>query len=292
MSETNVNLRPPTETDVEIVAKLIFDAFASIADKHNFPRDFPGMESAMGLASGWIAHPSVWGVLAERDGKIVGCNFLDERNPISGVGPICVDPSTQGSGIGRRLMQAVIERAKTKRAPGVRLVQDAFNTVSMSLYASCGFNVTEPLALMSGLPRSARASNDVRPVSQETIEPCAALCARVHGFDRAAELLDATKMFRPMALVRGGTVRAYATAPHFWILNHGVAETEDDLRDLLLGAAAHGGGQPIALLAPIRRAAFFRWCLGEGLRVIKPMSLMAMGDYREPTAAWFPSVEY
>jgi hypothetical protein len=35
----------------------------------------------------WIPHPMVWGVVAELDGRLVGSNFLDERNPIRGVGP-------------------------------------------------------------------------------------------------------------------------------------------------------------------------------------------------------------
>jgi hypothetical protein len=205
---------------------------------------------------------------------------------------VCVDPTTQGSGVGRKTMQAVLGRAKSRNARGVRLVQDAFNTVSMSLYTSCGFDVKEPLALMTGVSRSKPATADVRPMAESDLKACAALCERVHGFDRAAELADAMKAFKPMVLVRDGIVRAYASSPHFWILNHAVAETEEDLRELLLGAAAQGGGQPLSMLVPIRRGDFFRWCLAEGLRVVKPMTLMAMGEYREPTGAWFPSVEY
>src|SRR5207248_1386611 len=76
VSQPDLKLRPPGEKDVDVLAKLIFEAFASIHDKHNFPRDFPSMEPAMGLARAWIAHPAIWGVLSERDGKVVGCNFL------------------------------------------------------------------------------------------------------------------------------------------------------------------------------------------------------------------------
>jgi hypothetical protein len=46
------------------------------------------------------------------------------------------------------------------------------------------------------------------------------------------------------------------------------------------------------MLLPIRRAGVFRWALSEGLRVMKPMTLMAMGQYNEPHGSFFPSVLY
>src|SRR5689334_10570719 len=142
----SIILRPPTAADIPATAQLVFDAFASIHDRHNFPRDFPTLESAQGFAQMWMMHPKIWGVLAvrESDGKIVGCNFLNERNSVPGVGPICVDPTLQASGIGKRLMQAVIERGQSIGAKSIRLMQDAFNTASMSLYASLGFVLNEP----------------------------------------------------------------------------------------------------------------------------------------------------
>jgi hypothetical protein len=70
-----------------------------------------------------------------------------------------------------------------------------------------------------------------------------------------------------------------------------VAETEDDMRALLLGAAALTS-EPLAFLLPVRQAGFFRWCLREGLRVVKPMTLMTLGQYREPRGSYFVSVLY
>ena len=48
----------------------------------------------------WSRIPSVWGVVAEVEGRVVGSNFLDERSPIRGVGPITVDPRGQNAGSG------------------------------------------------------------------------------------------------------------------------------------------------------------------------------------------------
>jgi predicted N-acetyltransferase YhbS len=55
--------------------------------------------------------------------NVVGSNFLDERGPIAGVGPITVHPVSQNQAIGRQLMGAVLDRASERGAAGVRLLQ-------------------------------------------------------------------------------------------------------------------------------------------------------------------------
>ena len=75
----------------------------------------------------------------------------------------------------------------------------------------------------------------------------------------------------------------------FHIAGHGVAETDEDLRQLLLvWATLHD--QPVSFLLPIRRVGLLRWALNQGPRGIKPMILMVRGWYRDPIGAWFPSV--
>jgi GNAT superfamily N-acetyltransferase len=72
---------------------------------------------------------SVFGVVAETgDGKIVGFNFLSERDPIRAIGPIVIDPAMQGHGIGRQLMEAILKRARGVQS--VRLIQDSCNVQS------------------------------------------------------------------------------------------------------------------------------------------------------------------
>src|SRR5215204_1290235 len=148
----DVNIRTVRPHDATQCARLIVEAFNGIADRHGFPRDFPSIELATERAASRITDPSVYGVVAEKKGTVVRVNFLAEGDPIRAVGPIAVDPSVQGSGVGRLLMQAVLERARG--SVSVRLVQDAFNTRSVALYASLGFEVKEPLLLMRGTPRS------------------------------------------------------------------------------------------------------------------------------------------
>src|SRR5689334_13240377 len=280
--------RAPTPADAEACGRIVYEAFRCISAQHSFPPDFPSLEAALGMARAVCGNPKYFGVVAEADGRVVGSNFLDERDRFAAVGPITVDPNYQGRGVGRRLMQAVLDRARQRGAPGVRLVQDAFNRTSMSLYTSLGFDVKEPLALVHGSPTGQMTpGTEARPMQEADLEPCAAICRSVHGFDRTNELRDAVRHARPFVLVRDGRVRAYASATNFPLLSHGVAETEQDLRDLLTGVPTVTG-QPTGLLLPIRQCSLFRWLLGAGVRIVKPMTLMAMGEYHEPRGCWFP----
>jgi GNAT superfamily N-acetyltransferase len=290
MAQQSIVLRKPTAADAPILGRIVYDAFATFHRKHNFEPDIPSVEMGVQFMGMMTTHPEIFGVVAESEGKIIGSNFLDERSEIRGVGPITVDPAAQARGVGKKLMQAVIERGKN--AAGIRLVQDAFNTASMSLYTSLGFDSKEPLALVRGKCRSRPADAAlVRRMTAADLPACADLCRRVHGFDRNGELRDELERFGSVVLQRGDRIVAYCSAPNFWILNHGVAETEQDMRDLLMGASPLGA-DPVCFLLPMRNASFFRWCLSEGLRVMKPMTLMSMGKYQDPKGCWFPSVSY
>jgi len=284
-----VTLRSAEPADASDCAQIVFDAFGAIQDHHRFQRDFPALEAAAALLNVFIPHPMIWGVVAEIDGRLVGSNFLDERGPIRGVGPITVAPDGQNAGVGRKLMQAVIERGEG--SPGIRLLQDAFHMRSLALYESLGFDVKEGVAVVTGTPRSDSPPGlQVRPLQENDLDACEALCKKVHGYERTNELRDAMQAFSPFVAARDGRIVAYASAVSFWPMNHGVAESEDDMKGLLLGAAA-AIDEPLAFLVPLR-SGLFRSCLEEGLRLVKPMNLMALGDYQEPRGAWFPSVLY
>jgi ribosomal protein S18 acetylase RimI-like enzyme len=283
-----VKLRQPVAADVPELGRILYEGFATFHHHHRFEPDIPSIDMGTEFMKMLTSHPAIFGVVAESGGKVIGSNFLHEVNDVRGVGPITVDPSSQARGVGKKLMQAVIERGTG--ATSIRLVQDAFNTASMSLYTSLGFDAKEPLALVRGSCRS-KPSRDakVRAMTADDLPQCGKLCRRIHGMDRNGELRDVLKDFHPMVLEREGEIVAYCAAPYFWFANHGVARTEQDMRELLVGASSQST-EPLWFLLPIRQASFFRWILSEGLRVMKPMTLMSMGMYQEPKGCFYPSV--
>jgi len=283
-----VTIREARESDAAECGRIIYAAFATIAAEHNFPRDFPSVEIATDLASMLIAHPSFHGVVAESDGRIVGNNFLDERSVIGGVGPITIDPAVQNKGIGRQLMQAVMERAVAKKMPGIRLVQDAYHNRSLCLYTSLGFATREPLSLMQGAPLKLQlAGYEVQPATQTDLAACNVVCRRVHGFDRSAELADAIARNTATVVRHLGRITGYAT--EIGLFAHAVGESNEDLKALIGAAAAFTGP---GFLVPTRNHDVFRWCLDCGLRLVNQRTLMTIGLYNEPAGAHLPGILY
>ena len=290
--EPDVRLRGIESGDHEAVARVMYEAFAGIHDRHRFPRDFPTLDVARELVAAVSTHPSIWGVVAEADGRVVGSNFLDERGPVRGVGPITVDPDAQAAGAGRLLMEAVIERGA--RADGIRLLQDSFNTASLALYSSLGFRAEEPVALVAGTPSGApRRGVEVRPLVEDDIPACEELCVSVHGFERTRELRDALAVpaFNPYVALRAGRIVAYATTLDEFGAAYAVAESEENMAALIAGAVVPDG-PAASFLLPLHQHDLLRWCLAAGLRIVKPMNYMVMGPYRRPRGAWIPSVLY
>jgi GNAT superfamily N-acetyltransferase len=281
----------PLEPDqFDGTARVMLRAFDDVADHHGYPRDLPSLDVARDIVRYKHTHPQTFGAIARIDERVVGSIFMLRSDPVGGIGPVTVDPREQGSGIGRALLQAAIDNAIDR--DGIRLTQDAYNLVSLALYASRGFEVKEPLVEMSGQPRSGPpAGVEFRPMTAADLGECAALYRAVHGVDRTNELRDSLRLASPHFLRRDGRIVAYTSRLPIVFDAHGVAETEEDLRVLILRAAARSNG-PVSLVVPTRQARFFRWCLAEGLRATKPMTLMARGVYHEPRGAWFPSVLY
>jgi GNAT superfamily N-acetyltransferase len=281
-------LRRAMPDDAAVCGRICYDAFAAINDAHGFPRDFPSVDVTVGLLRMLLEHPGFYGVVADRDGTVIGSNFLDERSTIVGIGPISVDPAVQNQGVGRRLMQDVIDRSASRHVPGVRLCQSAFHRRSLCLYTTMGFRTREPLSVMNGSPLNRSiAGYRVRAAELSDLDSCNAVCFDVHGFYRGVELKDAIDQKSATVVERDGRITGYATAIGFF--SHSVARTNEDLMALISAAPEFTGP---GFLLPTRNYEVFAWCLANGLRLVAPMTLMTTGLYNEPAGAYLACVLY
>ena len=281
-----ITIRPAETADAAVCGEIAYRAFQTLADHHSFPRPYPSAEVAVGLLSQLLVNPGFYGIVAEREGRIVGSNFVDERAAIAGIGPITVDPEVEARGIGRSLMQAVVAHVADRNIAGIRLVQAAYNNRSLCLYTTMGFQTREPLSVMQGAALEVRfAGYDVRPAAETDIAACNLLCRRVHGFDRAVELRDAIAAQTAKVVEHLGQITGYATGAGS--SGHAVAGTNQDLK-ALIGAAPTFPGP--GFLVPTRNHEVFAWCLASGLRLVMQMTQMTIGLYNEPCGAWRPSI--
>ena len=281
-----VSIRRARLEDAPVCASICWRAFDQVSTRHHFPPDLPSLEGVTALMSEAFCHPGFYCVVAEADGRVIGSNCMDERNSVAGIGPVTVDPGAQDRGVGRKLMEAALERARN--FPGVRLVHAAFHDRALAFYSGLGFDVKEPLSVMQG-PAIARAIEGyrVRAAQASDRQACNQVCRQVHGHDRGGELESAIEQGAARVVERNGRITGYTSVMAFF--GHAVAESNPDLEALIAAAESFGGP---GILVPTRNSALFRWCLANGLRVVQPMTLMARGLYSEPAGAFLPSILY
>jgi ribosomal protein S18 acetylase RimI-like enzyme len=285
---TGLSLRAGRSEDAETCGAICYEAFKTLADKHNFPPDFPSPEVSGGLIASLLSRGDLYSVVAEVDGRVVGSNVLWENGTIAGVGPITIDPDAQNVAVGRRLMEDVLQRARERGIAGVRLVQAAYHNRSLALYTKLGFDTREPLSNLQGEAIGLEIPGyDVRSAAEEDLDACNEVCFKVHGHDRGPELLEAIRQGTATVVEHAGRITGYSSMVGFF--GHTVGESNEELKALISAAPAFPGP---GFLLPTRNSEVLRWCMEQGLRIVQPMTLMSLGLYNEPRGAFMPSVLY
>jgi ribosomal-protein-alanine N-acetyltransferase len=122
---TEISFRPMKKSDMRAVMAIEQSAY-------EFPWE-PGIFRDC-LRVGYCC----W--VGERAGCIVSYGILSVGGGESHVLNICVAPWTQGQGYGRRMMEKLIEVARSHKAEMMLLEVRPSNRVALSLYRKLGFN--------------------------------------------------------------------------------------------------------------------------------------------------------
>ena len=289
----------PTLTTVlpeqaEEVGLLVYEAFRDIAERHGFEPPFARPQLAQ-LIVRLLAQTEGWeSYLLVEDGRPVACNFGDERDETIGVGPVATAVDQQGRGLGRRVMEALLEHAEEAGFTSVRLVQVAYNMQSFSLYHNLGFEVKDLLANIRGRVAESETPGDhVREYSPADLDACDALHREVLGIGRSHDIEFSAAFAPPVVVERDGRVAGYLTrfpGEETYLL-HSAAVDERALRDLLIGMSRAAAGD-LHFLMPARQAETLRWLMAQGFQLLELDTYMVRGDYQEPMGAWTPSPFY
>lgn len=284
-----LELVPAIPEHVSELGRICYEAFKDISDRHHFPADFHSAAFGRMIIGMLVAREDYYGIAAMMDGQPAGSNFLLVSDEVGGLGPITVEVPMQGQGLGRALMQNVIDHARESGVEKVRLLQDSFNMTSLSLYASLGFDTKTSVALMQPAPASS-ADSMIRPVTDDDLPVIAELSTRIYKVSRRNEVAaNMRSPFRPFLRERGGRVTGYFTIGY---AGHGVFETDDDALALVAEVARQMPPDFHRILVPLIEGSLYRKLLAAGCRNIKVMNLMALGPYEAPDGVWMPSVLY
>jgi hypothetical protein len=184
-------------------------------------------------------------------------------------------------------MQDVLRHARESGIERVRLMQDAFNMASLSLYASLGFDTKAPAALLEPAPAADPHSRRLEDADLDTVEELSRRIYRVSRRNDVAGHIGGP--FPPFVRERGGRIVGYLVGG---MVGHGVAETEGDMAALILHAASEMPPNLRRSFCPLIHGGLYRRLLAAGCRTRKVMNLMAFGPYEEPDGIWVPSVGF
>ncbi len=289
----SLRIRRIEQNDAEVCGKIWYEAHKAISFAHGYTSEPPSEEFGIGLIKSILGNPNSWGVLAERQDRIMGSIFLHRfpPSPVAVIGLLTVHPSAEGNGAGRKLMDAALFQARKQNHEQVRLVQSPSHIRSFVLYTKSGFTLREPLFLFQGQPLKGgtnACSNNIRHVRDDfDISLCNELCKSVIGFSRELELRKAKDQGIATIVERDGVMTGYAAG--IGIGCHAVAKSNKDLKALIANASAILGP---GFFVPARNRELMRWLLENGFLIGWPANLMTIGPYKEPLTPFLPSLAY
>lgn len=280
-------IRSVRKSDTHVLAQICFDAFGALQDRHRIARDFEAVEVAQMFLGMFIEREDVAGFVAVEGGEILGSNFIMFADPVAGVGPITVRPDVQSRGIGRLLMQAVIDEARRRDWARVRLMQEAVNTTSLSLYTRLGFDWKCAVAIMQPQP-AAQDDPEIRALAATDLPAVDEISTAQFGTSRRNDVGKILQyQFPAFALIRNGTLVGYFIPGY---LGHGFAASNSDMARLIAHAMRHTPAGMNRVLLPLSQGNLHRKLMADGARTLKLMNYMAIGPYETPSGAWLPSI--
>jgi len=285
----HLDLVPAAPVHANELGRICYEAFKDVSDAHGFRTSFASAGIARGLLSLMIERSEFYGVAALLDGDLVGSNFLSIMDEVAGIGPITVEVPHQGRGIGRALMEDVMQYATAHNIARVRLFQEAFNMASLSLYASLGFQVRDAAAVLEARPAD-HPDVSVRQACADDLDSIEALGRKIYKVGRRHEVgLTIELGFGTLVRERRDRIVGYFTPGLF---GHGVAETEEDAVALVGDAARRSSAGDSRFFCPLSQSGLYRRLLQSGCRTLEVMNMMTLGPYDPPDATWLPSVLY
>jgi len=292
--------------DIPAAGRIIHRAFAAAFRRHGYIEPITSAESGEALAAAvYTADPAGSIGLESPRGRLAAVSFAQISPTVATIGPLAVDPGSQGLGLSTRLLHETLALAST---PSIRLLQDSFNPVSFRLYAHAGFEVRETLALAATAPGGPEPGAIPRPEDGESadsgiwslrdIAPSEA--PMLAELDRSVGGVDRTELFlrlapRMRSVVLDGPKRPRGFACGFlgrgvWVLGPAWAEDGRTLAAIVVGLAQRcvRDHESVATFIPTSRAELLRPLFECGFRVSHLLNLMVKGDYEPWRGAMLP----
>ena len=188
-----MHLRTMTSEDRAEVAELIYCSINTWYTRHGCPEIFRGGPSVTEVfydTYNDLSPGSNVVAVNPENGRLMGSCFYHPRKQHVSLGIMNVHPNYFGRGVGRTLLQHIIEFTEQHNYPALRLTQSAINVDSFSLYNKAGFvprySYQDMLVSVpeDGFPPTLAETSQVRDATQSDVSAMAVLEEAVAGISR------------------------------------------------------------------------------------------------------------
>jgi GNAT superfamily N-acetyltransferase len=292
-----MNLRPMTAADRFEVAELIYASINVWYQQHGRPPSFVGGPSVTEVFYDvYSALTPSSAVVAEnpRTGRLMGSCFYHPRKHHVSLGIMNVHPNYFGQGVGRSLLQHIIDFTDRHDYKALRLTQSALNLDSFSLYNRAGFVPRHAFQDMflpvppHGLKHSVEGTDRVRPATLADVPAMANLEMEVSGITReedyryciANELgfWHASVHESPRGDIDGFIISSGHPAMN--MLGPCVARSEGEAAALILRELDHHRGRVPVFLIPMDRPRLVRQLYDWGARNCELHLCQVRGEFQ------------
>ena len=143
---TDLTFREAGPADVAGVVALVESAYRGESSRAGWTTEaglLDGRRTDEDAGAAVLADPDATVLLAERDGRTLGCCELRRAGELAYFGMFAVDPASQGGGIGRRLLtHADAEAVRRWGAPAMEMTVIAQRRDLIAWYERLGFAAT------------------------------------------------------------------------------------------------------------------------------------------------------
>jgi GNAT superfamily N-acetyltransferase len=298
-----MRLRAMTPEDRSEVAELIYISINHWYQMHGRPPIFQGgPEVTEVFYDVYEALDPGCAVVAEsaRTGRLMGSCFYHPRKHHVSLGIMNVHPNYFGRGIGKALLQYIIDYTDRNGYRALRLTQSALNLDSFSLYNAAGFvprwsfqDMYFPAPQLKRVP----GMDHVRDATQADVPAMAQLEIEVSGISREQDYsycIRNDQGFWHVSVYENaaGVIEGFMIACEHRAMNMlgpCVARGDDEAAALILRELDRQRGRTPVLLAPMERAALVRQMYECGARNCELHFCQVRGEFQPFRGISMPS---
>lgn len=256
-------------------ATLFFDVYAHISKGYNFAA-----------------------VDTETD-KLIGACFYHPREYHVGLGVMAIHPDYMGLGIGKRLVEEILNFTKRNGYKSLRLVGSALNIESFSLYNRMGFIPRQVFHTMmiNVVDDYSFDHSQIRKAEIKDIDEIAELEYSISGISRKNDykfaIEDPLNIFQLLVYVslegqiEGFVMSSLHTASS--IIGPGVGKNETIMKSLIKNNLEYYRGSSAMFLLPMENHTLVTEMYNLGAKNVETHLYQVWGDYTKPKGVVLPS---